>query len=59
LGGGVGQGSIPVRGGSGNPVCIVLLPLGETPESVRIEWPNLWVRRADNVKTGHPLTSLP
>lgn len=37
----------------------VLLPLDTAPESVRIEWNNLWIRPTDNVKTAHPLTLLP
>ena len=37
----------------------VLLSLAEAPESIRIEWNNLWIRPTDNLKTTHPLTLLP
>ncbi len=37
----------------------VLLPLDATPESISIQWNNLWIRPTDHLKTTHPLTLLP
>jgi len=42
-----------------HPCQKVLPPLDTTPESVRIEWNNLWIRTTHNLKTTHPLTLLP